>query len=67
MIGSRKKLPPSLQKVLDQIEASTENQTESSHLTMCLAINYGGRRDVLWPNFVENCLKKALEWFSKHD
>jgi len=137
IIGSREKLPPSLQKVLDRIEASTENQTESSHLTMCLAINYGGRRDiitatkniikavqigeisdpatqvtealfssylstnalpdldliirtggdqrlsnfllwdaayaelyftdVLWPDFDENCLKKALEWFSKRD
>lgn len=137
IIGSREKLPPSLLKVMDRIEALTENQAVSSNFTICLAINYGGRRDiitatkniiqavqigeisepdsqvtealfrsylstnglpdldliirtggdqrlsnfllwdaayaelyftdVLWPDFDENCLKQALEWFSKRD
>jgi undecaprenyl diphosphate synthase len=32
---------------LDQIESSTQNENHNSDLTICLAINYGGRRDIV--------------------
>lgn len=47
LLGSREELPCSLLNVLDQIESSTQNENHNSDLTICLAINYGGRRDIV--------------------
>ncbi len=51
IIGSRENLPKLIQEDIEKVENETN---EFSGLTICLAINYGGR------NSIVNCIKKIL-------
>ena len=44
MLGDKSRLPENVRKDIDQIEKDTENLTG---LTICLAINYGGRDEII--------------------
>lgn len=51
IIGSRENLPKLIQEDIEKVENETNHFTG---LTICLAINYGGR------NSIVNCIKKIL-------
>lgn len=51
IVGSRENLPKLIQEDIEKVEKETNHFTG---LTICLAINYGGR------NSIVNCIKKIL-------
>ena len=55
VIGQKARLRPSLQKVIENVEQVTENNTE---FNLNLAVSYGGRWDIL--NALQNIMKAGV-------
>jgi len=47
VIGQMHRLPPSLQDLVTRAEAETAGYTQKDGMTVCLALSYGGRDDIV--------------------
>jgi len=47
VIGQMHRLPPSLQALVTRAEAETAGYTQKDGMTVCLALSYGGRDDIV--------------------
>lgn len=55
VIGDYRKFP---QDIADMIDATIQKTAENTGITLCLALNYGGRQDILQAvkNFAQDCV-----------